>query len=202
MKEGIVDGLRKLGLTEYEAKAYATLGGCGRSDRPRGAWTIRRSQDQNLWHLAGPGRLKDSWSLCRARPPTTGRWSRIVWWSGCGDDLVASHRPFHQRVEEPKPGSARHIPRLVHQGANGASRTGWKDFLGKVEEELSELIATEFTLLLWPVNVLISYPLSKFHILMVLSELPETIYLLSELIDTEVTKSLWPFNVLICLSTF
>ena len=29
MKEGIVDGLRKLGLTEYEAKAYATLVGMG-----------------------------------------------------------------------------------------------------------------------------------------------------------------------------
>jgi sugar-specific transcriptional regulator TrmB len=29
MKEGIVDGLRKLGLTEYEAKAYATLVGVG-----------------------------------------------------------------------------------------------------------------------------------------------------------------------------
>ena len=49
---------------------------------------------------------------------------------------------------------------------------------------LSELIATETTPLLWPANVLISYPLSKFHILMVLSALPETIYLLSELIAT------------------
>jgi HTH-type transcriptional regulator, sugar sensing transcriptional regulator len=29
MKEGIVEGLRKLGLTEYEAKAYATLVGSG-----------------------------------------------------------------------------------------------------------------------------------------------------------------------------
>lgn len=29
MKDGIVDGLRKLGLTEYEAKAYATLVGVG-----------------------------------------------------------------------------------------------------------------------------------------------------------------------------
>ncbi|MDM7938883.1 MAG: TrmB family transcriptional regulator [Methanothrix sp.] len=29
MKEGIVNGLRKLGLTEYEAKAYATLVGMG-----------------------------------------------------------------------------------------------------------------------------------------------------------------------------
>jgi sugar-specific transcriptional regulator TrmB len=29
MKEGIVDGLKKLGLTEYEAKAYATLVGVG-----------------------------------------------------------------------------------------------------------------------------------------------------------------------------
>jgi len=29
MQEGIVDGLRKLGLTEYEAKAYATLVGMG-----------------------------------------------------------------------------------------------------------------------------------------------------------------------------
>ena len=50
---------------------------------------------------------------------------------------------------------------------------------------LSELIATEVTFLLWPANVLISYPLSKFQILIVLSLLPETIYLLSELIVTE-----------------
>jgi len=29
MQEGIVEGLRKLGLTEYEAKAYAALVGMG-----------------------------------------------------------------------------------------------------------------------------------------------------------------------------
>ena len=52
---------------------------------------------------------------------------------------------------------------------------------------LSELMATEFTWSLWPFNVLISYPLSRFHILMVLSQLPETMNLLSELIATEVT---------------
>ena len=55
---------------------------------------------------------------------------------------------------------------------------------------LSKLIATEFTHSLCPVNVLISYPLSKFHILMALSPLPETIYLLSELIATEDTPQL------------
>ena len=55
---------------------------------------------------------------------------------------------------------------------------------------LSELIATDFTKSLCPVNVLISYPLYKFHILMELSALPETIYLLSKLIATEFTLSL------------
>ncbi|MCX6668476.1 MAG: TrmB family transcriptional regulator, partial [Methanothrix sp.] len=29
MKDGLVDGLRKLGLTEYEAKTYAALVGLG-----------------------------------------------------------------------------------------------------------------------------------------------------------------------------
>ena len=55
---------------------------------------------------------------------------------------------------------------------------------------LFELIATEVTQLLCSVNVLISYPLSKFHILILKSPLPETINLLSGLIATEVTLSL------------
>ena len=62
--------------------------------------------------------------------------------------------------------------------------------------------ATEVTSLLWPVNVLISYPLSRFHILMVLSPLPETMNLLSELIATEFTLLLWPCQCLNFLSTF
>ena len=44
---------------------------------------------------------------------------------------------------------------------------------------LSELIVTEVTLSLWPIYVLISYLLSKFHILIVKSSLPETMNLLS-----------------------
>ena len=60
---------------------------------------------------------------------------------------------------------------------------------------LSELIVTE--LVPRPLNFLISYPFSKFHILMVSSLLPETIYLLSGLMATAYTKSLWPVNVFI-----
>ena len=44
---------------------------------------------------------------------------------------------------------------------------------------------------------MLSYSSSKPHVLIVLSLLPETIYLLSGLIATEVTKLLWPVKVFI-----
>ena len=44
---------------------------------------------------------------------------------------------------------------------------------------LSGLIVTELKLQLLSINLLIYYPLSKFHTLIVLSELPEIINLLS-----------------------
>ena len=60
----------------------------------------------------------------------------------------------------------------------------------------SFVIQTHHTLSLWPLNIFTQNLSIKFHILIVLSSLPDIIYLLSDVIQIEYTQSLWPYKVL------
>ncbi|MDM7934226.1 MAG: TrmB family transcriptional regulator [Methanothrix sp.] len=137
MKEGIIDGLRKLGLTEYEAKAYATLVGMGEA-------TAREAHELSgvprtriydiLRDLERKGFVESvngSPTYYRAVEP-----DQVI--ERLRDDLVAS---IDRSTSELK---------SLNLKAHGASpvwcvRSEWgirnriKDFLGRVERELTIL---------------------------------------------------------------
>ena len=56
-------------------------------------------------------------------------------------------------------------------------------------------MATEFTFPIWPLKLEINYPFGRFHILIVLSLPPDTMYLQSALIATEFIQPLCSVSV-------
>ena len=135
MKEGIVDGLRKLGLTEYEAKAYATLVGVGEATA-REVHELSGVPRTRIYDILRDLEAKGFVEFVQGSPTYYRAVEPDRVMERLRDDLVAS---IDRSTSELK---------SLNLEAHGTSpvwciRSEWgiknrmKDFLGKVEEELT-----------------------------------------------------------------